>query len=248
MAVRICLTGGISIETPTVLIDESAFPGRQGRLAFAYLALAAQRPVPRDALADALWSDQLPSSWDAALTSLLSKLRSLLAGAGFEAGSIQLVSGCYQLRLPADVWVDLEACARAVDVAEAAARRAEMEVAWSEATVATAIARRSFLAGEDLPWVDAVRTRLRASHVRALEVLAEVWLDRANAPLATSVAAEAVGLAPFRETGYRLLMRAHALAGNRAEAIRTYDRCARIFSDELGVEPDPETTALRDGL
>jgi hypothetical protein len=78
--------------------------------------------------------------------------------------------------------------------------------------------------------------------------LAEVWLQRGNASLAIAVAAEAVGLEPFRESGYRQLMRAHVLAGNRAEALRTYEWCVRILADEIGVEPDHETTALRDSL
>jgi class 3 adenylate cyclase len=247
MGVRVYLTGRIAVETPTGLADEADFPGRQGRLAFSYLALRAQRPVARDALADAVWLSAPPPAWDSALKSVISKLRTMLDAIGLSR-AITSVSGCYQLRLPVDTWIDLEACTRAVDVAEAAMRRGEIERTWSEATVATAIARRPFLPGEDAPWVEDVRVATRAAHVRALDALAEVWLARGNAPLAISAAAEAVGLEPFRETGYRLLMQAHALAGNRAEAIRTYERCARVLQDELGVDPDPQTTALRDGL
>jgi DNA-binding SARP family transcriptional activator len=238
----------MAIETAAGVVDESAIPGRQGRLALTYLALSGQRPVSRDALADAIWGDSLPSSWESALKSLISKIRTVLTDAGLSADSITAVSGCYQLRLPVDAWVDLETCARCVDVAEAAARRAEVDVAWSEATVATAIARRPFLPGEDAPWIDDVRNNLRTAHVRALEVLAQVWLARGNAALAIGAAEGAVQIEPFRESSYRLLMRAQALAGNRGEAIRTYDRCAGALQSELGVSPDPETTALRDSM
>ena len=248
MSIRVYLTGRMAVETPSEIADEAKFPGRQGRLAFAYLALSAQRPVAHDALADAIWMGEPPPSWESALKSLISKLRSMLHGIGVAGESVTSLSGCYQLRLPVDTWIDLEACARAVDVGEAAIARGDIDAAWSEATVATAIARRPFLPGEDAMWLDDIRIRLRSSHVRALDTLAGVWLVRNNAAQAVSIAAEAVGLEPYRETGYRLLMRAHALAGNRAEAARTYDRCARVLSDELGVEPDPETTALRDSL
>jgi len=245
MQVRVYLTGRMAVETSVGIADEAQFPGRQGRLAFAFLGLSAQRPVARDALADAIWGPELPAAWESALKSIMSKLRSLLKIVGL-SDAIGSVSGCYQLRLPVESWIDLEAAVRAVDVAEGAIRRHVIDEAWSEATVATAIARRPLLPGEDAPWIDDVRLRLTATHVRALEVLAQVWLQRRNAPLAMAASAEAVGLEPFRESGYRLLMEAHALAGNRAEAIRTYDRCARVLADEVGVEPDPETTALRD--
>jgi class 3 adenylate cyclase len=247
MAARVYLTGRMAVETGAGIADEARFPGRQGRLAFAFLALSAQRPAARESVAVAVWGENVPPSWDAALKSIMSKLRSLLKGVDLP-DPVAAVSGCYQLRLPVDAWIDLEACARAVDVAEAAIRKGHVDDAWSEATVATAIARRPFLPGEDAPWIDDVRVRLAARHVRALDTLAEVWLQRKNASLAIAVAAEAVGLEPFRESGYRQLMRAHVLAGNRAEALRTYDRCARTLGAELAVEPDGETTALRDSL
>ena len=205
MSLRVYLTGRMALETAEGMTDEAAFPGRQGRIAFAFLALSAQRPVARDVLADALWPDALPTSWDSALKSLVSKLRSLLVEAGVDDEPIVGAAGCYQLRLPVDAWVDLEACATAVDYAEGALRRGDLDLACSNGTVATAIARRPFLAGEDAPWIDTVRSDLRSWHVRALDVLAQAWIGRGNATLAVAIAADAVALEPFREPGYRVL-------------------------------------------
>src|SRR5207244_10492370 len=61
---------------------------------------------------------------------------------------------------------------------------------------------------------------------------------------ALPISEETIGLEPFRETGYRLLMEAHAAAGNRAEALRVYDRCRRLLADELGTYPSPETESI----
>lgn len=49
---------------------------------------------------------------------------------------------------------------------------------------------------------------------------------------------------PLREAGYQRLMRAQAAAGHRAEALRAYQACRRVLSEELGVDPSPETEAL----
>ena len=60
MALRVSLTERISIEASGVVVDEHRFPGRQGRLVFAYLLAAQGRPVPRDELAEALWETGSP--------------------------------------------------------------------------------------------------------------------------------------------------------------------------------------------
>jgi DNA-binding SARP family transcriptional activator len=39
-------------------------------------------------------------------------------------------------------------------------------------------------------------------------------------------------------------MRAHASAGNRAEALRVYAQCRKTFRDELGAEPSPQTARV----
>ena len=48
----------------------------------------------------------------------------------------------------------------------------------------------------------------------------------------------------LRETGYQLLIKAHAAAGNTAEAKRAYDRCAALLSSELGIQPSQQTTRV----
>ena len=39
-------------------------------------------------------------------------------------------------------------------------------------------------------------------------------------------------------------MQAHAAAGNRGEALRTYEHCRRFLADELGAYPSPETDSV----
>jgi DNA-binding SARP family transcriptional activator len=53
-----------------------------------------------------------------------------------------------------------------------------------------------------------------------------------------------VALDPLSEFGQRMLMRAYARAGRRAEALRQYKSCAETLKRELEVAPDVETQAL----
>src|SRR5438045_914021 len=79
---RAHLTERVRIELDDTLIDEANLPGRQGRLALAYLLVEHRRPVPREELADALWGGEPPSSWEKGLAVVISKLRAVLVHAG----------------------------------------------------------------------------------------------------------------------------------------------------------------------
>src|SRR5262249_58918228 len=105
-----------------------------------------------------------------------------------------------------------------------------------------------FLPGEDGPWVEQKRRERADVRSRALDVLAEASLRSGDAAEAVKWAEQAIALEPFRETGYRRLMEAHVAAGNRAEALRAYERCRRLLADELGAYPSPETESIYRGL
>lgn len=242
---RIYLAGRMTIEAGEVLLGPHTFPGQQGRAAFAYLVSERSRPVSRSELADALWPAELPPSWNPALSAIVSKLRSLLSRAGLDgSGALTGAGGCYELRLPPGSWIDLEAAADSIHEAEAALKAGDPARAYGPSAVAHHIARRPFLPGEEGRWVDHRREKLRSILVRALECRAEVYLWNREYPLAVEAARDAVALSPFRETGYRLLMRAHAAAGNGAEALWVYERCRKLISEELGVDPSRQTKAV----
>jgi SARP family transcriptional regulator, regulator of embCAB operon len=232
------LTGRIGVEGER-LLDQAELHGRQGRLALVYLVVERHHPVALDALAAALWGDELPRSWQTSLRAVISKLRGALSGV---ASTVQVArdAGCYQL-LIGDAWVDVDAALDAIDRAEGARRRGDLAVAWSEATVAASIASRPVLPGEDLPWVAALRARVESTHVRALDVLVSTCLATGQVPLALSLAEQLVALAPYREASHRGLIRAHLAAGDRGAAVRAYAELRDRLADELGVEPSAAT-------
>ncbi len=46
------------------------------------------------------------------------------------------------------------------------------------------------------------------------------------------------------EEAYQVLIRAHSRSGSRSQALRSYTRCVQALSEDLGIEPLPETTSL----
>lgn len=248
MTVRIYLTSRVRVENGDLLIDESALPGRQGRLVLAYLVAERTRPVSRDELSLELWGDAVPDAWEKGLMAIISKLRAALRSVGLPADTLQTAFGCYQLMLPYDTWVDIEDAATAVHAAEVAIAAGRPLDGYGWAYVAYHIGRRPFLLGEDGPWASRRRSALREVYLRALECA--IVCDAANGDLAEAIQAaeDLIALEPVRESAYQRLMCALAENGNRGEAIKVYERCRRVLDEELGVPPSAQTRAVYESL
>jgi SARP family transcriptional regulator, regulator of embCAB operon len=239
---RVYLTGRICAEIGVELaIHEREFRGRQMRTAFAFL-VRHLRTVSRDDLALVVWPHEIPPAWESGLSALLSKLRSLMSAMPRPARPI-LTNGFaqYQLRLPDDCWVDVEAAAEAVDRAEVALRGGNPRAAFGSATAAAAISRRPFLTGETGPWVEEERSRLARQLVRSLVCLSNVWLASGEPLLAIEAANEAISVSPGTEDAHRLLMRANAAARNKMEAFEAYRRLRQMLAEWTGSDPSDET-------
>ena len=242
---KVFLAGRVAVEADGVLLGEERFPGRQGRLLFACLVAEQGRPVPRDELAEALWEEAPPATWEKALTVLVSKLRALLAECGLDGASVLTSAfGCYRLNLPETAWVDVIAAAEGLREAEAALATDDLEQTKAAAMRAASLARPPFMPGEEGAWVDGKRRELTDVLRRALSCLAEACLRSGDDAEAAKWAEETIALDPYRETGYRRLMVAHAAAGNRAEALRVYEQCRVLLATELGAYPSPETESI----
>jgi DNA-binding SARP family transcriptional activator len=237
--VRIQLCGRLAIEVDGGRIDH-ALPGRQGRLLFAFLVLHRQRPIRRDELIDALWPQTPPAAADNALRALISKLRRLLPDGMLDGrGELRLV-------LPTDAFVDLEDAREAIHRAESALAQDQWPRAWGATLGPLFTARRGFLPDEDAEWIRDTRHELEELYLRALECYARACLGIGGTELAAAErsARELTRRAPYRESGYRHLMRALAAQGNTAEALRAYESLRTLLREELGTTPSAETLAL----
>lgn len=222
---------------------DADLPGRQGRLAFAYLTLNRHRVVTRPALVDAIWPTEPPALVDTALNALISKLRKAVGSDSVSGrGGVRLV-------LPG-AWVDVEAASEAIHRAEGAVGRGAWAEAWGPGRVALHIVRRELLPGESAAWVEQERRLLEEIELRALECVGKSSLELGPNELESAIRSgrDLVRLAPHRESGYRVLMRALAAEGNDAEALGVYERLRVRLREDLGVAPSAPTQELYRGL
>jgi SARP family transcriptional regulator, regulator of embCAB operon len=231
---RIQLCGRLVVRLDGQRVEDS-LPGALGLLLFAYLVLNRLRRIERDELLVAVYGEEAGVGHHARLNVLLSKLRRVI-GPELLTGRAQI-----ELVLPADAFVDVEAALEALHRAESHVANGEWAEAWGPSGVAYHVASRPLVQGHDRPWLDDWRRRLDDVRVRGLECFAaaRLGLGGPTLPQAADCARQLIELAPFRETGYRILMEALERSGNAAEALRVYDRLRVMLRDELGIAPSP---------
>jgi DNA-binding SARP family transcriptional activator len=239
----LALFGGLQIRLAGGDVVEQ-LPGRQGRALVAYLVLNRDRPVSRDELLNVLWPTQPPAAPEAALSSLLTKVRRAV-GPGLITGRQALL-----LQLPDDAYVDVQAVVEQTERAEHALDERDHATALEAAQAALDVLAQSLLPDLEGEWVETWRRRFGALEPRALEVTARAGLamDGGHLRTAERAASTLVELEPFREGGYALLMQAQARQGNVAESLRTFEQVRVLLRDELGAFPSPSLVALHDSL
>jgi hypothetical protein len=174
-------------------------PGRQGRALVAYLVLNEDRPVSRDELLNVLWPAQLPAAPEAALSSVLAKVRRAL-GPDLIKGRQALV-----LEPPPDAHLDVHAVDEQTERAEGALAQGDPGAALEAAEAVLDVLARPLLPDLDGHWIEAWRRRFDETALRALEVAAEAGLalGERHLPAAERAAAELVAGTGRGTTGGR---------------------------------------------
>ena len=236
---RIQLCGRLVVRLGARRVEE-ALPGAKGQLLFAYLVLNRFRQVDRDELLDAIYEDKASLEHHPRLSVLLSKLRSAVGR--------ELLSGRSQIELvlPPDAFVDVEQALEGLHRAESHVAAGEWAEAWGPAGIAYHVASRPLLQGQDRPWLDEWRRRLDDVRLRGLECFAaaRLGLGGPTLPQAEECGRRLIALAPYRESGHRILMEALEQRGNVAEALLVYDGLRVRLRDELGIAPSQSVQSV----
>jgi DNA-binding SARP family transcriptional activator len=229
---RIELFGGFRVEVDGREVPEEAWRQRKPAALLKLLALAPRHRLHREQAMDALWPD-LPPAPAAA------NLRKALHLARRRAGDEAIASVGELLALPGEgLWVDVD---RFRVLGDRARRTGDPDV-YAEATD---LYRGGLLPDDRYEdWAIAPRDELRVEFLSLVEEQAALLEGHGDIAGATRAVSQLVAADPLREDAHVRLMRLHALAGQRSEAMRRYEQLEQLFRDELGREPGAEAQSL----
>ncbi len=200
-----------------------------GQRLVAFLAVQ-DRPVQRAYVAGSLWIEASEEQAQAALRTTLWRIR--------QRAHDLISATAAGIALGRGVSVDLHrvgACARRALRGAADARPDDLADLCD--------------AGELLPdwyddWLTIERERFRQLRLLALDALCEDLSACGRYGEAVVAGLASVAGEPLRETAHRVVIQAHAAAGNHCEALRQYRLFCTLLRDELALEPSAELRAL----
>jgi DNA-binding SARP family transcriptional activator len=238
---------------PRVELDGQAVPlGWHKAVALlAYLALTRQ-PHSRDALATLLWPELDQSHARGQLRSTLYLLNRTLGRAWLAVDRETAVWA-----EEAKAWIDVEALRQHLAACAAHGHPPQDTCPACVPLLEEAVDlyRDGFLAGftlRDAPafdeWQFFEGEGLRDEMAGALQRLARWYGDHDDYDTAIPYARRWLALDPLHEPAHRALMRLYVASGQRAAALRQYGECERLLKEELGAEPECETTQLYEAI
>ncbi|UFQ16997.1 winged helix-turn-helix domain-containing protein [Streptomyces huasconensis] len=201
------------------------------------------RVVSADLLIDDLWGGRPPGNSANALQAKVSQLRRAI-------GRDRVVRQAPGYRLRVDVAAGDEVDAyRFRELVEGAGGEADPRVRVDLLTSALELWRGAAYADfGDAEFVRASARRLAEQRLSALEERAEARLALGEHVAVLGELAELVARHPLRERLRAVHMRALYAAGRQSEALASYAGLREQLGRELGVEPGPELTLLRDAV
>ena len=230
---------GIAVLGPLQVDGHANGLSPRDRVVLSALVARAGEPVTTDALADALWGEELPPTWSKVLQGCVVRLRKQL-------GSAAIVSAVHGYRLAlTDEELDHKVFERLLARAREALGDGDPARSSYLAQEALQLWRGPALADlEDWEPGRVETTRLEGLRMDAEELLVEAETAAGRARDVVERARALAAQAPFREQRWVLLARALHLAGRQPEALGVIHRAKAMLVDEFGLDPGRELVDL----
>jgi DNA-binding SARP family transcriptional activator len=233
-----CVLGPLAVRRDGVDVPVSV--GKQ-RAVLAALLLNANRVMPVDELAEALWGPAPPASARVTVQNHVARLRKALGAAGRSRISTQ--PGGYLIEADADE-LDVSRFEALLHTARAAAREGSWATAAAHAAGALALWRGEPLAEVGLEVLAAHGVpRLEEMRWQAIETRIDAELHLGHQADVIAELQQLISTHPLREHLHGQLMLALYRDGRQGEALAAYQHARTVLVEELGTEP---STGLRE--
>ncbi len=223
----------------------------KARQLFQLLLTRRKRLLERDQIVEMLWpgldAETAERDFKVALSTLYRVLEPALPARAPSAYVLR-EGTLYGLRPGADLWLDAEQFERLAAEGDRLVRQGD-EAFIERYRAALALYGGDFL--RDYPydeWCSEERERLLGVWLHAADRLAAALAERGRWQEVIDVGQAILQQDECWEQAYRLLMLAYARLGNRAQALRTYQRCVERLRAELDVPPSAATVGLAEEL
>ena len=211
-----------------------------------YLLLNRDRPYHREALAGLLWGDNTTAQSKKYLRQALWQLQ-LAFGSGGErppAGPLAIDPDWVSIVSTPDWWLDVQAFDEAMTRVRRIPGQALEPAQVAALEEAVQLYRGDLLEGWYQDWCLYQRERLQNSYLDLLDKLMAYCEAHQQYEAGTEYGDRILHCDRAHERTHWRLMRLRYLAGDRAGALRQYERCVAALEQELGVKPSQRTVAL----
>lgn len=227
---------------------EPHFPSNHVRALLAILAVESDRPHHRSHLAALLWPYHEEARARAYLSHALTHLRKILVRSTDAAPFIHMHGETLQFNRHSDYELDLDAFlhpsdSSADEVITGRIARLQRQVENYRGEFLEGFSLKQNVVFEE--WLVFTRERLHRNMLAALQELVDHFTSLDAYADALGYARRIVDMDPWREEAHRQVMLLLWRSDQRAEALRQYEICRRVLSDELQVQPSAETDSLR---
>jgi predicted ATPase/DNA-binding SARP family transcriptional activator len=227
-------------EKGTVTIDS---PIQQSFLT--YLLLHRDAPQSRQSISFCLWPDSSEAQAQANLRTLLVRLRRVWPKI---EQFVEITPRTLQWKSKYNFSLDVADFEDAASHVKNPGMDIDRKTARTDLEKAVHLYRGDLLPACYEDWIMPDRERLRQAFVRTIQKLIDLLDKQHDFASAISHINFLLKLDPLDETTYQAAMRLHALRGDQAGVVRTFEICTAVLRQELNVEPGSATREIFQSL
>ncbi len=223
---------------------------RSAKALLAYLLLFRHRIHSREMLYGIFWADHSDQRAKSCLSTALWRLRRVLEPESIPKGTFLLTTsrGDVGFNCESDYWMDVAEFEEKTQSALSRPPESMTDLDARKLEKANEMVTGELLEGFYEDWALIERERIRSLYLKSLAHLIGFYKYRHSIEKGLACGRKILRHDPLREDIHREMIKFYIKSGQRGMAAKQYKTCAKVLSEELGIQPMAETNALYEQL